>query len=348
MFVSIVGATGYGGLELIRLLNNHPHLKIKSLHTSSQIGRSLHDENAHLMHMKDKLEIMDPEAIAKNSDIVFLATPSGVSSDLISQFSDLDIKVIDLSGDLRLQTPGEYEYWYKKPAAPQPIIEKAVYGLSEWNANAIKQSTIVANPGCYPTASLLGLAPLYTEGLAEAASDVIIDAKSGVSGAGKSPSAVTHFSEMNENFKIYKVNQHQHIPEIEQQLGRWSQNMLPIHPITFNTHLVPMTRGIMATMYIKVDRQTSSAELVDLYKTVYEDHPFVRVQPHNQFPSTKQVFGSNFCDIGVTYDERTGKVTVVSVIDNLVKGAAGQAIQNANILMGLEETAGLWNSPLYP
>nr|WP_207196283.1 N-acetyl-gamma-glutamyl-phosphate reductase [Peribacillus sp. TH14] len=342
--VSIVGATGYGGVELIRFLNNHPHLKIKSLHTSSRFGRSLYEENAHLMHMKDKLEEIDPEAIAKKSDIVFLATPSGVSSQLISEFSDLNIKVIDLSGDLRLQTPGEYEHWYKKTAAPQHIIEKAVYGLAEWNAEEIRQSTIIANPGCYPTASLLGLAPLFTEGWATA-TDVIIDAKSGVSGAGKSLSSDTHYSEMNENFKIYKVNQHQHIPEIEQQLGRWSSDL---QPITFNTHLVPMTRGIMATMYIKVNRQTSTAELRDLYETVYEDHPFVRVQPLDRFPSTKQVYGSNFCDIGVAYDERTGKVTIVSVIDNLVKGAAGQAIQNANILMGLEETAGLWSSPLYP
>ncbi|PEJ36885.1 N-acetyl-gamma-glutamyl-phosphate reductase [Peribacillus butanolivorans] len=344
MNVSIVGATGYGGVELIRFLNNHPHLKIKSLHTSSQSGRSLYEENAHLMHMNDKLEEIDPEAIAKKSDIVFLATPSGVSSQLISEFSDLNIKVIDLSGDLRLQTPGEYEHWYKKTAAPHHIIEKAVYGLAEWNAEEIRQSTIIANPGCYPTAALLGLAPLFTEGWATA-TDVIIDAKSGVSGAGKSHSSVTHYSEMNENFKIYKVNQHQHIPEIEQQLGRWSSDL---QPITFNTHLVPMTRGIMATMYIKVNRQTSTAELRDLYETVYEDHPFVRVQPLDRFPSTKQVYGSNFCDIGVAYDERTGKVTIVSVIDNLVKGAAGQAIQNANILMGLEETAGLWSSPLYP
>ncbi|MGE7183292.1 N-acetyl-gamma-glutamyl-phosphate reductase [Peribacillus sp. NPDC006672] len=345
MNISIVGATGYGGVELIRFLNNHPQFKIKSLHTSSQFGRNLYEENVHLMHMKDKLEEIDPEAIAKKSDIVFLATPSGVSSQLISEFSDLDIKVIDLSGDLRLQIPGEYEHWYKKPAAPQHVIEEAVYGLAEWNAEAIRHATIVANPGCYPTASLLGLAPLFTEGLAGAAAEVIIDAKSGVSGAGKSLSAVTHYSEMNENFKIYKVNQHQHIPEIEQQLGRWSSDL---QPITFNTHLVPMTRGIMATMYIKVNRETSNVELKDLYETVYENHPFVRVQPLDRFPSTKQVYGSNFCDIGVTYDERTGRVTVVSVIDNLVKGAAGQAIQNANILMGLEETAGLWNSPLYP
>ena len=344
MNVSIVGATGYGGLELIRFLNNHPHLKIESLHTSSQFGRSIHEENPHLMHMKDKLEAIDPEKIAKKSDIVFLATPSGVSLQLISEFSDLDLKVIDLSGDLRLQAPGEYERWYKKEAAPQSILEKAVYGLAEWNADEIRQSTIIANPGCYPTATLLGLAPLFTGGFATG-SDVIIDAKSGVSGAGKSPSVVTHYSEMNENFKIYKVNQHQHIPEIEQQLGRWSEG---IQPISFNTHLVPMTRGIMATMYVKLNRQTSTAELRDLYETTYENHPFVRIQPLDCFPSTKQVYGSNFCDIGVAYDERTGRATIVSVIDNLVKGAAGQAIQNANILMGMEETAGLWNTPLYP
>lgn len=342
--ISIVGATGYGGLELIRLLGNHPYLKIASLHTSSQFGRSIYEENAHLMHIDYKLEEIDAEAIAKKSDIVFLATPSGVSSKLISEFYDLDLKVIDLSGDLRLQTPGEYEKWYKKEAAPQSIIEKAVYGLSEWNKAEIQNADIIANPGCYPTATLLGLAPLFTEGWATG-EDVIVDAKSGVSGAGKSPTAVTHYSEMNENFKIYKVNQHQHIPEVEQQLGRWYANT---KPISFNTHLVPMTRGIMSTMYVKINRETTSAKVRELFETVYANHPFVRVQPLGQFPSTKQVYGSNFCDIGVDYDERTGKVVIVSVIDNIVKGAAGQAIQNANILMGLEETAGLWNAPLYP
>ena len=294
--------------------------------------------------MDDTLEEIDAEKIAKTSDIVFLATPSGVSSKLISDFSELNIKVIDLSGDLRLQTPGEYETWYKKRSAPQHMIEKAVYGLTEWNEEEIGQADFIANPGCYPTATLLGLAPLFTEGWATG-EDVIIDAKSGVSGAGKSLSAITHYSEMNENFKIYKVNQHQHIPEVEQQLKRWFSDT---KPISFNTHLVPMTRGIMATMYVKVNRQTTTAEVRDLYETVYANHPFVRVQPLGKFPSTKQVYGSNFCDIGVDYDERTGKVVIVSVIDNIVKGAAGQAIQNANIMMGLEETAGLWSAPLYP
>lgn len=344
MNVSIVGATGYGGLELIRFLGNHPYMKISSLHTSSQFGRNIHEENAHLMHMDYTLEEIDAEKIAKKSDIVFLATPSGVSAKLISEFFDLDLKVIDLSGDLRLQTVGEYEKWYKKTPAPQHIIEKAVYGLSEWNKEQIKKADIISNPGCYPTATLLGLAPLFTEGWATG-EDVIVDAKSAVSGAGKSPSANTHYSEMNENFKIYKVNQHQHIPEVEQQLTRWFAGT---KPISFNTHLVPMTRGIMSTMYVKVNRQTTTEEIRDLYETIYANHPFVRVQPLGKFPSTKQVYGSNFCDIGVDYDERTGKVVIVSVIDNLVKGAAGQAIQNANILMGIEETAGLWSAPLYP
>ena len=344
MNVSIVGATGYGGLELIRFLGNHPNMKISSLHTSSQFGRNIHEENAQLMHMDYTLEAIDAEKIAKQSDIVFLATPSGVSAKLIAEFADLDLKVIDLSGDLRLQTVGEYEKWYKKDPAPQHIIEKAVYGLAEWNKEQIEQADIISNPGCYPTATLLGLAPLFTEGWATG-EDVIVDAKSGVSGAGKSPSANTHYSDMNENFKIYKVNQHQHIPEVEQQLTRWFAGT---KPISFNTHLVPMTRGIMSTMYVKVNRQTSTKEVRDLYETVYANRPFVRVQPLGKFPSTKQVYGSNFCDIGVDYDERTGRVVIVSVIDNIVKGAAGQAIQNANILMGLKETAGLWSAPLYP
>lgn len=342
--VSIVGATGYGGLELIRLIRNHPHLEIASLHTSSKFGRQIHEENAHMLHMEYTLDEIDPEAISKKAEIVFLATPSGVSAELAPALYKLGLKVIDLSGDLRLKKSEDYEKWYKHSPAPAAILEEAVYGLSEWNAHNIKNAKVVANPGCYPTATLLGLAPLYTEKWAEG-KDVIVDAKSGISGAGKTPSAGTHYSEINENFKIYKVHAHQHIPEIEQQLTFWDEAS---QPISFSTHLVPMTRGIMATMYVKLRRETSTAELIDLYKTIYEGHPFVRIQPLNAFPCTKQVYGSNFCDIGVAYDERTNKATVVSVIDNLMKGAAGQAVQNANIMLGAQTTAGLLNIPLYP
>ncbi|WP_110929070.1 N-acetyl-gamma-glutamyl-phosphate reductase [Bacillus massiliglaciei] len=344
MKVSIVGATGYGGLELIRFLDKHPHFEISSLHTSSKFDQYIYEENPQLAHINMRLEKIDPKRIAEQSDLVFLATPSGVSSELIGAFSGLDIKVIDLSGDLRLKEPGVYEKWYGKSPAPQAAIQAAVYGLAEWNREEIQQAQIIANPGCYPTATLLGLAPLLTEGFATG-EDIVVDAKSGVSGAGKSPSADTHYSEMNENFKIYKVNRHQHIPEVEQQLRRWSPQA---GPISFNTHLVPMTRGIMATMYIKANKETAAEELANLYESVYKQHPFVRISKPGQFPSTKQVYGSNFCDIGLDYDERTNKITVVSVIDNLVKGAAGQAIQNANIIMGLDETAGLMNNPIYP
>lgn len=344
MKVSIVGATGYGGLELIRLLKMHPKFTITSLHTSSKFGEPIHNEYAHLLHEEYLLNKIDPEKIAKQADVVFLATPSGASSELVASFKNLDIKVIDLSGDLRLKTPGEYEKWYKRTPAPADLLSKAVYGLSEWNADQIKDAEILSNPGCYPTATLLGLAPLYKEGLASG-EDVIVDAKSAVSGAGKSPTDATHFSTMNENFKVYKVHNHQHIPEIEQQLGIWSEKS---KPISFTTHLVPMTRGIMVTMYVKLLQKMTTEQLHKLYIETYQNHPFVRIQPIGSFPATKQVYGSNFCDIGVAYDERTQKVTIISVIDNLVKGAAGQAIQNANLMMGYEETSGLMTLPLYP
>jgi N-acetyl-gamma-glutamyl-phosphate reductase len=342
--VSIVGASGYGGLELIRILKNHPHMEIASLHTSSQVGQLISKEYRHLAHVNDKLEEIDPVEISKSAEIVFLAAPTGVSKELVPALYELGVKVIDLSGDLRLKDPAVYEKWYKHAPAEHRILEKSIYGLSEWNRDLVKNADIIANPGCYPTAALLGLGPLFAEGVAHGA-DVIIDAKSGISGAGKTPSAGTHYSEINENFKIYKVHQHQHIPEIEQQLNQWSDGL---DPVTFSTHLVPMTRGIMATMYLKLKSESSTDRLLELYNSVYDNHPFVRVQPTNAFPCTKQVYGSNFCDIAIAFDERTNKATIVSVIDNLMKGAAGQAVQNANIMIGAEETAGLLNIPLYP
>ncbi len=344
MNISIVGASGYSGLELIRILSNHPHFKIASLHSSSKAGERISAENPHLMHMDDVYEPIDPEAIAKKSSIVFLATPSGISAELTPQLMETGMKVIDLSGDLRLADPGQYTEWYKKKPAPGEMLERAVYGLSEWNKEQIEGADLIANPGCYPTASLLGLAPLLIEKLCRKNS-IVIDAKSGLSGAGRSASAATMYSEMNENFKIYKVHQHQHIPEIEQQAGIWQED---IGAVEFNTHLIPMTRGIMATIYAELTEQATTEQLLDLYRSMYEQHPFVRISPKGTYPCTKQVSGSNYCDIGVSVNERTGRVTIVSVIDNLLKGAAGQAVHNANILCGFEETAGLLQAPLYP
>ncbi|WP_374724153.1 N-acetyl-gamma-glutamyl-phosphate reductase [Calidifontibacillus erzurumensis] len=345
MKVAIVGATGYGGAELIRLLNHHPEAEIVTLHSSSQQGLKYSESYPHLHDIwNDNLVDINPEEMAKKVDLVFLATPSGISSKLTPQLKEQGLKVIDLSGDLRLKNSEDYERWYKKDAAPNEILEEAVYGLPEWFKEEIQNAEILANPGCYPTAVTLGLAPLLQQDLI-ALDTLIIDAKSGVSGAGRSPSAATHFAELNDNFKIYKVNQHQHIPEIEQTLRRWNE---AVQPITFSTHLVPMTRGIMATMYAKAKSEISTEELLEIYQEAYHEKPFVRVRPKGVFPSTKEVYGSNYCDIGLAYDERTGRITVVSVIDNLVKGAAGQAIQNFNIMLGLDERTGLNFIPVYP
>ncbi|WP_019240469.1 MULTISPECIES: N-acetyl-gamma-glutamyl-phosphate reductase [Bacillus] len=343
MNVSIIGASGYSGLELIRLLNNHPKFNIVSLHSSSKAGQFIHGENPHLMHITQKFQEIDPNEIAKNSDLVFLATPSGVSAKLAQSLVDTGIKVIDLSGDLRLKKDGLYKEWYKKEAAPSETIEKAVYGLSEWNTENIQKAQVIANPGCYATAVLLGLAPLSQQQLIKKNS-IIIDAKSGVSGAGRTASLGSMYTEVNENLKIYKVHEHQHIPEIEQQLKWWNDDSI----IEFSTHLTPMTRGIMATMYVELMENHNTKQLIDLYKQAYERHPFVRIQEEGFFPSTKQVSGSNFCDIAVSVNERSSRVTIVSVIDNLMKGAAGQAVQNANLMCGFAETTGLMFVPQFP
>lgn len=224
------------------------------------------------------------------------------------------------------------------------MIQEAVYGLAELNQQQIQQAKLIANPGCFPTAVLLGLAPLAQKKLLDE-SFVIVDAKTGVSGAGRKASMGTHFSELNDNFKIYKVNEHQHTPEIEQALNEWQPGL---GPITFSAHLVPMTRGIMATMYTRLTCDLSADDLHDLYSEFYQDSYFVRVRPKGQYPQTKEVYGSNFCDIAVTLDERTNRVTIVSVIDNLMKGAAGQAVQNFNLMNGWNEETGLTITPIYP
>ncbi|MFS0782902.1 N-acetyl-gamma-glutamyl-phosphate reductase [Bacillus sp. 1P06AnD] len=344
MDVSVIGASGYSGVELVRLLQQHPFFTISSLHSSSKPGQFLHQENPHLSHSPYRLRDIDIDEIAGNSQLVFLATPSGVAKDLASKLLSAGVKVIDLSGDHRLQSQESYRKWYKKEPAEEAILGKAVYGLSEWNKEQIKEADLVANPGCFPTASLLGLAPLMVERLIRPDS-VIIDAKSGVSGAGRSASVGSLYSEVNENFKIYKVHEHQHIPEIEQQLDIWQGDRTTIE---FSTHLVPMTRGIMATIYAELKGEWSNDKLHGLYRETYMNHPFIRIQEQGVYPCTKQVMGSNFCDISLSINERTGRITIVSVIDNLMKGAAGQAVQNANILCGFGETDGLMQLPLFP
>lgn len=344
--VAIIGATGYGGAELIRILQRHPKVTVHSLHSSSQQGKNIANSYPHLYKLRDDvLEEIQIDEIAKDADVVFLATPSGVSSKLVPELMEYDVKVIDLSGDFRLKQPSAYEKWYKKEPPEQLWLDKAVYGLSEWvDVEKLKNTQLVSNPGCYPTAVLLGLAPLVQHQLIDTNS-IIIDAKSGVSGAGRNPNLMTHFSETNENLKIYKVNEHQHIPEIEQTLKQWNEQ---VSAITFSTHLIPMTRGIMATMYANAASAIDIDKLFELYHESYKNDYFVRIREKGTYPSTKEVYGTNFCDISLAYDERTNRIMIVSVIDNLVKGAAGQAVQNMNKMLDIDEKTGLDFYPMYP
>ncbi|MCU5529950.1 N-acetyl-gamma-glutamyl-phosphate reductase [Bacillus thuringiensis] len=344
MKVAIIGATGYGGIELMRLLEQHPYFSIASLHSFSQVGECITDVYPHFQNvLVHTLQEIDVEEIGKEAEIVFLATPAGVSAELTPKLLAVGLKVIDLSGDFRMKDPFIYEQWYKRAAAKEGVLRDAVYGLSEWKRSEIQKANLIANPGCFATAALLAVLPLVRSGIIEEDS-IIIDAKSGVSGAGKTPTTMTHFPELYDNLRIYKVNEHQHIPEIEQMLTEWNRET---KPITFSTHLIPISRGIMVTLYAKVKREMEIEQLQQLYEEAYEQSAFIRIRMQGEFPSPKEVRGSNYCDMGIAYDERTGRVTVVSVIDNMMKGAAGQAIQNANIVAGLEETIGLQHMPLY-
>lgn len=343
--VAIVGSTGYGGVELIRFLQHHPNVEIASVISSSTSGVSIAEGFPHLNTiMEQTLDGIDVAHMAANVDLVFTATPSGVSTQLVPQLIDAGLKVIDLSGDFRLKDGAEYEKWYKHTPAEDRYLEQAVYGLSEVYGEKVQGVDFISNPGCYPTATLLGLIPAIEAGMIDPAS-LIIDAKSGVSGAGRGTSLTSHYAEINENFKAYKVNKHQHIPEIEQVLTDIAGHKVTV---TFTTQLVPMTRGIMSTIYASLNGNYTDQDFIDAYNQYYEGKPFVRIRQAGSWPATKEVFASNYCDIGFSADSRTGRVTIFSVIDNVVKGAAGQAIQNLNLMMGWDEVTGLQFSPVYP
>lgn len=337
MKAGIIGATGYGGLELLRFLHNHEEVEEIGLFTSSDEGTRFSDKFPHLTDIYNQpLLKLEDDALAEY-DVVFASTPSGVSSTIFPSLVERGPKLIDLSGDFRLKNLASYETWYKKNPAPQEVVDRSVYGLTEWNGPAIEKADLIANPGCYPTAVLLSILPLIKHRLIDP-SFLVIDAKSGISGAGNKPSQATHFSEANESFSIYKINEHQHIPEIEQAISMFTDIETTI---TFNTHLVPMTRGILATSYAQVAEGVTQNQLVDCLTETYKNHPFVRVIQQASAVGTNRVKGSNYCDIYVKLDERTNRATIIGVIDNLVKGAAGQAIQNMNVQFGLPQQTGL-------
>ncbi|GEB35132.1 N-acetyl-gamma-glutamyl-phosphate reductase [Brevibacillus sp. FSL K6-0770] len=343
--VGIVGATGYGGAELIRLLAGHPQVEIANVYSSSADGEGLEKTFPHVSGLGlPKLLPIDADSMSKANDLIFLATPAGVSAGLSPQLVESGVKVIDLSGDFRLEKGDVYKAWYKKEPAPASFVEQAAYGLTEWNQEQVAGASLIANPGCYPTAALLALIPLMKSGWVKPNS-WIVDAKSGVSGAGRGVSLGVHYSEINESIHAYKVGSHQHTPEIEQELHKQSGVETIVQ---FTPHLVPMTRGILVTAYGQLSQEVSQAQIQELYEATYADKPFVRVRPAGSYPHTKEVYGSNYCDIAIHVDQRTGRVVLLSVIDNMMKGAAGQAVQNMNVMFGMPEKTGLPLVPVFP
>ena len=346
--VSIIGATGYTGVELIRILSRHPQVQISQLISETYKDQEVAKVFPHLANIVvGNFSSLDITQIADTSDIVFLALPHTKGIAFAAELLAAKVKVVDLSADLRLNNGVTYEKWYQHPPASEKLLQTAVYGLAEIGLRKqIATASLIANPGCYPTATILALAPLLVNRSLDLDSGpLIIDAKSGVSGAGRSLNLATHFCEVSNSFTAYQVaGVHRHIPEIEQELSKLAAQPLIIQ---FTPHLVPMPRGLMVTAYCKLKSMISIEEIKDIFDEYYRDCYFIRISTNGR-PTTKSVAGSNYCDISLHLDVRTGYLVVVSAIDNLLKGASSQAVQNMNLMYGLAENMGLEHIAVYP
>lgn len=340
--VGIVGATGYTGSELVRLLYHHQQSEIKIITSESKAGQKFSDIHAAFIDKMDITLAKIDDLPKFELDVVFLALPHGVAMNFVKTHHQEAYKIIDLSGDFRLSSPESYQQWYGNEHIFPEGFETASFGLPELFRDRIKQAKLIANPGCYPTSAILALYPLIKNKLIDQ-QDIIIDSKSGTTGAGIKPKEVTHFSNVNDNFKPYGLKTHRHTIEIQETLDKVSGNS---NLVQFTPHLLPIDRGIISTCYSRPISDINHQKLQELYKQAYENEPFVRVR--DRVPSVKDVKGSNLCDVFVTFDERTRRIITVSAIDNLVKGAAGQAVQNMNIMFDLDETAGLDIIPIAP
>ncbi len=336
--VGIINVTGYIGVELARLLWQHPGVHLVSVTGRSAVGERLKEVFPHLADVDLTIE----SALREEVELVFSALPHGASTEAVAAALEQDIKVIDISADFRLKDVEEYQRWYKVTHPSPELLSEAVYGLPELHRAEISEARLVANPGCYPTGAILALAPAIREGIIEP--DIIIDSKSGVSGAGRTPTLTTHYAEVNENVSAYALDGHRHLPEIVQEL----QDQTESRPfsVTFVPHLVPMTRGILSSCYAGLHNEISVEEIREIYRDFYRDEPFVCVV--DRPPQTKHTWGSNSCLVHPTVDQRTGRLVVISCIDNLVKGGAGQALQNMNIMLGFPEGMGLGGVAVYP
>ena len=343
MKVGILNITGYAGSELARILYRHPEVEITSVTGRSAAGQQLNEIFPHLTAMALTIE---PE-LSGSLDLVFSALPHKASAEACIPVLEQGVKVVDISADFRLKQSDQYQQWYGVDHPDPTFLEEAVYGLTELHRNDVKTSRLVANPGCYPTSAILGLAPAVAEGIIT--QDIIVDSKSGVSGGGRSLTLTNHFSEVNENVFAYALNGHRHLPEITQELDPLTKTPLNL---TFLTHLIPMPRGILSSCYTtlldpgKWVGDDGKQKIIDLYQDYYSNDPFVQVV--RTPPQTKQTLGNNLCLVHPSIDQRTGRLIVISCLDNLVKGAAGQAVQNMNVMYGFPEETSLEALAVYP
>ncbi|MDD5758226.1 MAG: N-acetyl-gamma-glutamyl-phosphate reductase [Desulfobulbaceae bacterium] len=342
--VGIVGASGYTGVELARLLCRHPKVRLTVATSRQHAGKLMSEVYPSLRGLVDLVCVeTSGAALADKADVFFTAVPHQTAMAIVPGLLEAGKKVIDLSADFRIHSAEVYETWYQAHTA-QEYLEEAVYGLPEIHRQHISSARLVANPGCYPTSVILGLAPLLKAGLIRS-ERIIIDSKSGTSGAGRGAQVGSLYCEVTDGFKAYKVAEHRHTPEIEQELSSLCGREVVV---SFTPHLVPMSRGILSTIYADLQEGTTAAQIADTYRDHYAAETFVRLCPLGTYPATQHIRGANFCDIGFKVDARTGRVVILSAIDNLVKGAAGQAVQNLNLLCGFGESEGLLVAPLFP
>ena len=341
---AIFGASGYTGQELTRILSGHPQVKLVAATSRRYAGTAVTDVFPSLSGLTSlKYSNATPQEIAGLCDVVFLALPHGVSMEIAPVFVKAGKKVIDLSADYRLRNQATYEKWYAQHVSAE-LFDQAVYGIPELYRQDIRKSRLIANPGCYPTSIILGLAPALKKKLLDV-STIIADSASGVSGAGRDLQVGSLFCEVDGGFKAYKVGKHRHTPEIEQELNALAGEEFAI---SFTPHLLPVKRGILSTIYATLKKGITLAEIHDLYASFYAAEKFVRICPVGTYPNISSVCGSNYCDIGLAIDPRTSRLIIVSAIDNLIKGAAGQAVQNMNLVCSLPEETGLQIAPLFP
>jgi N-acetyl-gamma-glutamyl-phosphate reductase len=345
MKVGIIGSTGYAGAEIVRILMNHPEAEIIWYGSRSYVDKKFSEVFGNMFQIvEDVCKGENISELSEKADVIFTATPQGLCASLVNEEILEKTKIIDLSADFRIKDVAAYEKWYQINHPTPQFIPEAVYGLCEINRDKIKSARLIANPGCYPTCSFLSIYPLAKEGLIDMNS-IIIDAKSGTSGAGRGAKVANLYCEVNESIKAYGVATHRHTPEIEEQLSYASGEDVVIN---FTPHLVPMNRGILVTAYANLKKDITEDEMFDIYHSYYDKEYFVRVLDKGICPETRWVEGSNFVDVGIKKDSRTNRVIMMGAMDNLVKGAAGQAVQNMNIMFGLDEACGLKYAPFFP